>query len=57
MRPELELISEWIRPGARVLDLGCGDGALLAYLHALGRSAVMGWKSTPPTWSNVSRPE
>ena len=33
MRPELELISEWIRPGARVLDLGCGDGALLAYLH------------------------
>lgn len=33
MRPELELISGWIRPGARVLDLGCGDGALLAYLH------------------------
>jgi trans-aconitate methyltransferase len=33
MRPELDLISEWIRPGARVLDLGCGDGALLAYLH------------------------
>ena len=32
MRPELELISDWIRPGARVLDLGCGDGALLAYL-------------------------
>ncbi|MDS4020551.1 MAG: methionine biosynthesis protein MetW [Candidatus Competibacter sp.] len=33
MRPELELISEWIRPGTRVLDLGCGDGALLAYLR------------------------
>ena len=33
MRPELELISDWIRPSARVLDLGCGDGALLAYLH------------------------
>jgi methionine biosynthesis protein MetW len=33
MRPELELISDWIRPNARVLDLGCGDGALLAYLH------------------------
>lgn len=33
MRPELELISQWIRPGARVLDLGCGDGALLAHLR------------------------
>ena len=33
MRPELELISEWIRPGTQVLDLGCGDGALLAYLR------------------------
>ena len=33
MRPELELISDWIRPSTRVLDLGCGDGALLAYLH------------------------
>ena len=33
MRPELELISDWIRPGARVLDLGCGDGALLDLLQ------------------------
>ena len=33
MRPELELISAWIRPKARVLDLGCGDGALLAHLR------------------------
>ncbi len=33
MRPEFELISDWIRPGARVLDLGCGDGTLLAYLQ------------------------
>lgn len=33
MRPELELIGDWIRSGTRVLDLGCGDGELLAYLH------------------------
>lgn len=32
MRPDLKLISEWIEPGSRLLDLGCGDGALLAYL-------------------------
>lgn len=33
LRPDIELISEWIRPGSRILDLGCGDGALLAYLR------------------------
>ena len=42
MRPELELISEWIRPGARVLDLGCGDGALLAYLHQYRQASGYG---------------
>lgn len=34
MRPEFDLISEWIQPGSRVLDLGCGDGALLAHLQS-----------------------
>ena len=34
LRPEQELIANWIAEGARVLDLGCGDGALLAGLHA-----------------------
>lgn len=32
LRPDLALIVDWIRPGARVLDLGCGDGILLAHL-------------------------
>lgn len=32
LRPDLAVIAEWIDPGARVLDLGCGDGALLAHL-------------------------
>lgn len=32
LRPDLAIIAEWIAPGARVLDLGCGDGTLLAYL-------------------------
>lgn len=33
LRPDLAIISEWIRPGSRVLDLGCGDGALLVHLQ------------------------
>ena len=33
LRDDLALISDWITPGARVLDLGCGDGALLAHLQ------------------------
>ena len=32
MRFDLTLIQPWIKPGARVLDLGCGDGTLLKTL-------------------------
>lgn len=32
MRADLELIQKWIEPDTRVLDLGCGDGELLAHL-------------------------
>jgi len=33
MRADLELIQDWIAPGSRVLDLGCGSGELLASLR------------------------
>jgi methionine biosynthesis protein MetW len=32
LRPDLAAIADMIRPGARVLDVGCGDGALLEHL-------------------------
>lgn len=39
-RPDFAAIARWITPGAKVLDLGCGDGLLLRYLketrHAHG---------------------
>jgi methionine biosynthesis protein MetW len=33
LRIELQRICEWIEPGSRVLDLGCGDGSLLEWLQ------------------------
>lgn len=33
MRLDLALAEQWVKPGSRVLDLGCGDGELLAHLR------------------------
>jgi len=31
-RADFATIAQWIKPGAKVLDLGCGDGSLLKFL-------------------------
>ncbi len=33
LRPDIAAIKEWIEPGSRVLDLGCGSGELLQLLR------------------------
>jgi methionine biosynthesis protein MetW len=40
-RPDFSTIASWIEPGARVLDLGCADGSLFAYLR--GSRGVAGY--------------
>ena len=32
IRVDLQVIADMVKPGTRVLDIGCGDGALLDYL-------------------------
>ena len=32
-RKDFALIAKWVKAGAKVLDLGCGDGELLGYLR------------------------
>lgn len=41
LRADLAALSPWIPEGARILDLGCGDGGLLAHLAA--RRGVHGY--------------
>ena len=41
-RNDLELISSWIRPNTKVLDLGCGDGELLSILNHKNNSTGLG---------------
>jgi homoserine O-acetyltransferase len=33
LRPDLAFIAHWVGRGAHVLDVGCGDGAMLRYLE------------------------
>ncbi len=42
LRSDLALIADWVEPGARVLDLGCGDGSLIDWLKTEKGCTVYG---------------
>src|SRR4051812_33258865 len=46
-RPDFHVIGEIVEPGSRVLDLGCGEGELLAWLIANKRVLARGVEISP----------
>ncbi|MDY0072628.1 MAG: methionine biosynthesis protein MetW [Thauera sp.] len=46
-RYDYEVIAEWIEPGEKVLDLGCGDGALLRHLMDVRQIQGYGVENDP----------
>lgn len=55
LRPDLDIISQWIKPGSRVLDLGCGDGKLLHYLQENHQASGYGLEIDPDNISKCIR--
>jgi methionine biosynthesis protein MetW len=47
LRPDLELIARMVKPRARVLDVGCGDGALMAALRDVKGADARGLEIDP----------
>lgn len=47
LRADLQLIADWVQDGSRVLDLGCGDATLLAWLFQNKRANGYGVEIDP----------
>ena len=47
LRPDLAVIADHIEPGSRVLDIGCGDGALMAVLEGTKNVDARGMELNP----------
>ena len=46
LRADFTIIANMLLPGARVLDLGCGDGALFKFLKST--RGIKGYGKTAP---------
>jgi methionine biosynthesis protein MetW len=46
-RSDYAIISEWVEPKSKVLDLGCGDGALLEWLQVNKKVDARGVEISP----------
>ena len=56
LRPDLAVIADHVAPGSRVLDVGCGDGELMAVLRdEQAASMRAGWRSIPRKSRSASR--
>ena len=55
LRKDLALITEWIQPKTKVLDLGCGDGTLLTYLHEARKTTGYGVEKDDENWLAAMR--
>lgn len=51
IRLDYEIIANIIEPGSRVLDLGCGDGELLALLKEKNNALLQVLRSMIRKWS------
>ena len=47
LRPDLAIIARHVAAGTRILDVGCGDGALMAALEAERRADARGMEIDP----------
>ncbi|SDK71240.1 methionine biosynthesis protein MetW [Methylophilus rhizosphaerae] len=50
IRPDFALITNWVRTDSKVLDLGCGDGGLLTYLHDTLKTTGYGIEKDDANW-------
>ncbi len=49
-RADFALITQWIKSNSKVLDLGCGDGALLTQLHKIHNIRGYGVEKDDANW-------